>query len=157
EQVKSFVQSTIDKLHQHGSVQLPSIGRLYMDELKFIQFSPAPEPMPLADAFGLSVLSMTPVMRMREWTEIASAPAEKELAEVIAHPATVRQNQRAWPYWAAASFAAVFLAGTIWINGANGSIQNTIKAGFNPLSLIESPSVQSTVVSAENEPAHYTS
>jgi hypothetical protein len=135
EKVRLFVQETIDKLHQHGSVQLPSIGRLYMDHLKFIQFSPAPEPLPLEDSFGLSAVQVQPVMRRRV---VAEPVAGQELE--IAEPSPVikiTRQQRSWPYWAAASFAGLLMAGTIWINSLDTDIRAGLQAGFNPLSLVE--------------------
>jgi len=135
EQVKLFVQETIDKLHQHGSVQLPSIGRLYMDHLKFIQFSPSPEPLPLEDSFGLPAMQVQPVMRRRV---VAEPIVEQEVESEEETPVIqIGRKQRSWPYWAAASFAGLLMAGTIWINSLDTDIRAGLQAGFNPLSLLE--------------------
>jgi hypothetical protein len=134
EKVRLFVQETIDKLHQHGSFQLPSIGRLYTDHLKFIQFSPSPEPLPLEDSFGLSAVQVQPVMRRREVAE----PLEQEVATIESTPVIdIQRKQRSWPYWAAASFAGLLMAGTIWLNSLETDIRAGLQAGFNPLSLVE--------------------
>lgn len=135
EKVRLFVQETIDKLHQHGSVQLPSIGRLYMDHLKFIQFSPSPEPLPLEDSFGLSAVMVQPVMRRRE---VSEPVIEQEVGTIEPTPVIyIERKQRSWPYWAAASFAGLLIAGTIWINSLETDIRAGLQAGFNPLSLVE--------------------
>jgi hypothetical protein len=135
EKVRIFVQETIDKLHQHGSVQLPSIGRLYMDHLKFIQFSPSPEPLPLEESFGLAAINVQPVMRRRV---VAEPILEQEVESAEATPVIqIGRKQRSWPYWTAASFAGLLMAGTIWINSMDTDIRAGLRAGFNPLSLVE--------------------
>jgi hypothetical protein len=136
EKVKLYVQETIDKLHRHGSVQIPSIGRLYMDQFQSIQFSPSQDPLPLEDSFGLSTVTAQPILRR----DPAIRPEIRQTeAEPLHEPAKIefQNQQRSWPYWIAASFAGILIAGTIWINSMDTDIKAGLKAGFNPLSLLE--------------------
>src|SRR5690606_38994330 len=66
DKVKAFVAQCNQQLHQIGSVQFPKIGRLYMDELKHIQFAPSYETLPLDESFGLQVVALKPIARIKE-------------------------------------------------------------------------------------------
>jgi len=125
EKVREFVAQCNHHLHQHGSVQLPRIGRLYTDHLKHIQFTPSSEALPLESSFGLPVLTAKPVVRLRDaLPDIVEEEVEAQ-AEVVP-----MRRQRGWPYWIAASFAGIFIAGTLWINSGQTSINAAVEAGF---------------------------
>lgn len=126
DKVREFVTQCNQQLHQIGSIQFPKIGRLYMDELKNIQFTPSNESLPLDDSFGLASVTFVPVSRMA--TEASEVVAlEKEGATVI----PVYRTQKRWPYWAAASFAGIFLMSTVWTNlGGQSALDNVMTAGM---------------------------
>lgn len=141
EKVRGFVTQCNQRLHQHGSVLMPNIGRLYMDELKHIQFAPSAEMLPLEEAFGLASVSIQPVTRLKD----AVAAGQKEEAKVVAlASASEKSTQKSWPYWVAASVAAVFLSATLWINGTQPGISEYVMAGFSPVPAVEQ--VQSSPV-----------
>lgn len=150
ERVQDFVNHCLSQLQQQGSFMLPSIGRLYTDELKHIQFSPSLETLALDDSFGLGAVAAIPVKRLGE------VETPDVIVKDIEHPYTETKRKAAWPYWLAASFAGLFLAGTLWINGIQTNVSSNILAGFNPASLLKSeihhssPSVPSTETATIN-------
>ncbi|MCO5233865.1 MAG: hypothetical protein M9888_09040 [Chitinophagales bacterium] len=122
ETVREFVAKCNEQLHQMGSVQFPRIGRLYIDELKNIQFSPAYEPFPLDDSFGLGSISVIPIRRYES--------VESEEDVLVATDNIVElKPQRRWPYWVAATFAGLFILGSTWLNLGQPSINNMMTAG----------------------------
>lgn len=141
EKVRAFVVICNQRLHQHGSVLMPNIGRLYMDELKHIQFAPSADLLPLEDAFGLTTISVQPVTRLKD---TANAEQKVEAKLVALQSTSERTTQKSWPYWVAASVAAVFLSATLWINGTQPGISEYVMAGFSPVA---------TVVEQEQSPA----
>lgn len=123
DKVRAFVAQCNQQLHQIGSVQFPKIGRLYMDELKHINFAPSYETLPLDDSFGLQVVVLKPIARIKSEPVLAE---EESLAQVV----EISRPQRAWPYWIAASFAGLFIMGTAWLNVEQTSYKNVLTAGF---------------------------
>lgn len=123
DKVREFVAQCNQQLHQIGSVQFPKIGRLYMDELKHIQFSPSYDTLPLDDSFGLNTVQLVPISRIK--TELAEISESEETPVVEMAPA-----QRSWPYWIAASFAGLFMMGSAWLNVEQTSYKNVLTAGF---------------------------
>jgi hypothetical protein len=128
DKVREFVAECNQKLHQHGSLLLSGIGRLYMDDLRHIQFSPASELLPLEDSFGLLTVQVRPVTRLKDQI---STPHEEEAKTVSILPETSIRQQKSWPYWIAASVAAVFLSATIWMNAQQPGVSQGLKAGFS--------------------------
>lgn len=128
DKVREFVAECNQKLHQHGSLLLSGIGRLYMDDLRHIQFSPASELLPLEDAFGLLTVQVRPVTRLKD---LISAPQEEPAKVVSMIPETSIRQQKSWPYWIAASVAVVFLSATIWMNAQQPGVSQGLKAGFS--------------------------
>jgi cell division septation protein DedD len=151
EKVRAFVTQCNQRLHQHGSVLMPNIGRLYMDELKHIQFAPSAEMLPLEEAFGLASVSIQPVTRLKD----AVAAGQKEEVKVVALPSSSEKStQKSWPYWVAASVAAVFLSATLWINGTQPGISEYVMAGFSPVPAVEqvkSSAVEEVQTPVQNE------
>ncbi len=123
DKVRDFVAQCNQQLHQIGSIQFPGIGRLYMDELKNIQFTPSYESLPLDDSFGLANIAFIPVSRMG--VEEHGLVAESETPVVY-----IQREQKRWPYWIAASFAGMFLLGSLWMNLGQSSFSNVLTAGF---------------------------
>jgi cell division septation protein DedD len=133
EKVRAYVAVCNQRLHQHGSILMPNIGRLYMDELKHIQFAPSADLLPLEDAFGFTSVSVQPITRLKD----AVTAGEKVEAKVVGLQSTSeRITQKSWPYWVAASVAAVFLSATLWINGTQPGISEYVMAGFSPVAAV---------------------
>lgn len=127
DKVRDFVAQCNQQLHQIGSIQFPKIGRLYTDELKNIQFTPSYESLPLDDSFGLSSVTFVPVSRIAGEISEVMATEEEDAAPVI----PVYRKQRRWPYRVAASFAGIFLLGTLWTNlGGQSGLDNVMTAGM---------------------------
>ncbi|MCO5230435.1 MAG: hypothetical protein M9958_04675 [Chitinophagales bacterium] len=122
ETVREFVAKCNEQLYQLGSVQFPKIGRLYMDELKSIQFSPASEPLPLDSSFGLTSFSIQPIRRIDEVVELGNE-------ESVVDNVVKIKSQKRWPYWVAASFAGIFMLGSTWLNLGQPSMDNLMTAG----------------------------
>lgn len=141
ENVRTFVNDIIQKLHQHGSVQMPKIGRLYMDDLKFIQFTPS-DSLPMEETFGLNALNIQAVPRLKPVKELVESDnSEVEIpAEEGTKIISIHRPQRGWPYWIAASVAGFFLAGTIYLNSTYTDLSAGLKAGLNPKALLENVS-----------------
>lgn len=137
EKVRDFVAQCNQQLHQIGSIQFPGIGRLYMDELKNIQFTPSHESLPLDDSFGLANIVFVPVSRMGEEQELA---VESETPVVY-----IQREQKRWPYWVAASFAGMFLLGSLWMNLGQSSFNNVLTAGFFTGNTVQITSQQHSV------------
>lgn len=142
ERVQDFVNHCLLQLQQQGSYMLPGIGRLYTDELKHIQFTPSLETLLLDDSFGLSSVAAIPIKRLGTAEEVPGS-----IHKDIEHPITEQKRKAAWPYWLAASFAGLFLAGTLWINGIQSNVSENIMAGFNPASILRKElSVSSNII-----------
>lgn len=128
EKIREFVAECNHQLHRHGSLLLTGIGRLYMDELQHIQFSPAAELLPLEEAFSLQSVAIRPITRLKD----SVGRSEKEEAEVVPITSPQKNHQQSsWPYWIAASVAAVFLSATLWINARQPGVSEGLKAGFS--------------------------
>lgn len=136
DKIRSFVAQCNQQLHQIGSIQFPGIGRLYMDELKNIQFTPSQESLPLDESFGLSNLIFVPVSR-----KLSEEPVlvDTEDATPVVH---IQSAQKRWPYWVAASFAGVFIVGSMWLNLGQTSLSNAMTAGIFSGSTVQITSQQ---------------
>ena len=66
EKVRQYVAKCNQQLQQIGSIQFPKIGRLYMDDLKNIQFTPTFELLPFDDTFGFSNINIQAISRSDE-------------------------------------------------------------------------------------------
>lgn len=123
EKVRAFASQCNMQLRQMGSLQIPKIGRLYVDDADNIRFTPSHEPLPLDDSFGLPNVDLIPVIRRGE-------ELDEEIVEVEKVTTIVTKKQRGWLYWAAASIAGIFLMSTVWMNIGQPPIQNVVTADF---------------------------
>lgn len=127
EQLRNFVAQCNQQLQQIGSMQFPKIGRLYMDDLKNIQFTPTYDLLPLDDSFGFKTIAFQPISRIGQESEEAASD-EKIVS--------INRTQKRWPYWVAASFASVFLLGSFWMNIGQTSYNDILTAGmFNSVTI----------------------
>lgn len=123
DKVRQYVAQCNQQLHQIGSIQFPKIGRLYMDELKNIQFTPTFELLPFDDTFGFNPIHLQAISRSdEEKTEVLEGIIE---VPVI----SIDRQQKRWPYWIAASFAGLLLMGSVWMNLGQPTFQNVMTAG----------------------------
>ncbi|HUH73557.1 MAG TPA: hypothetical protein VLZ75_04035 [Chitinophagales bacterium] len=121
DKVRQYVAQCNQQLHQIGSIQFPKIGRLYMDELKNIQFTPTYELLPFDDTFGFNPVRLQAISRAEE--------EETDIVEINPTPVITIQRQKRWPYWMAASFAGLLLMGSVWMNLGQPTFQNVLTAG----------------------------
>ena len=121
DKVRQYVAQCNQQLHQIGSIQFPKIGRLYMDELKNIQFTPTYELLPFDDTFGFNPVHIQAISREEE--------EETDIVEINPTPVITIQRQKRWPYWMAASFAGLLLMGSVWMNLGQPTFQNVLTAG----------------------------
>lgn len=142
DKVRAFVTECNQQLHQIGSVQFPQIGRLYMDELRHIQFAPSYETLPLDNSFGLTAVPLMPISRMK--LEPVEVEAHEEVAVV-----ELSRTQRSWPYWIAASFAGIFMMSSTWLNIGQTTYKNAFTAGFFTSHEVQTPS-QQKVITTDN-------
>ncbi len=127
EKVRAFASACNLQLRQMGSLQIPKIGRLYSDESQQVHFSPSHESLPLDDSFGLPNVGCTPIPRiLEEQEELVAAKSVSDTAKVL----PVQRQQKSWLYWAAASVAGIFLAGTVWMNLGQPPVKNLVSADF---------------------------
>lgn len=123
DKVRQYVAKCNQQLHQIGSIQFPRIGRLYMDDLKNIQFTPTSELLPFDDTFGFDSISIQAISRtVEEKTEAIEGIADTPVVPMI-------PSQKRWPYWVAASFAGLLLMGSVWMNLGQPTFQNVLTAG----------------------------
>lgn len=123
DKVRQYVAQCNQQLHQIGSIQFPKIGRLYMDELKNIQFTPTFELLPFDDTFGFNPIHLQAISRtVEEKTEVLEGILETPVIEID-------RKQKRWPYWIAASFAGLLLMGSVWMNLGQPTFQNVMTAG----------------------------
>ena len=123
DKVRQYVAQCNQQLHQIGSIQFPKIGRLYMDELKNIQFTPTFELLPFDDTFGFNPVHIQAISRSEE--EKATQLGEKSNTVI-----PIDKQQKRWPYWIAASFAGLLLVGSVWMNLGQPTYQNMMTAGM---------------------------
>lgn len=64
--VQSFVKETIDKLYVHKSLVFKDIGSFKLDAENSIQFHPYNSQNFLAESFGLKVMDIEPIQRLKE-------------------------------------------------------------------------------------------
>lgn len=124
DKVRDYVTQCNQQLNHIGSIQFPKIGRLYMDELKNIQFTPSYESLPLEDSFGLKNIVFIPISR--RVADVSDENLQDNQAMIVEVP----RAQKRWPYWIAASFASVFLVGSLWMNVGQATFNNVLTAGF---------------------------
>ncbi|MCO5249045.1 MAG: hypothetical protein M9887_08875 [Chitinophagales bacterium] len=139
--VSRFVTQVKDDLQKNGSYQFPKIGRVYIDkQTSNTLFVAHHEFLPLDESFGLTELTLQPVIRKGE---------ETATGKTIQIPGTkVKVSGYQWPYWVAASVAMIFLVGTFWLNLKNSNIDNVITANLLPdysIHYVDTQSAQSFV------------
>lgn len=138
DKVREYVAQCNQQLHQIGSIQFPKIGRLYMDDLKNIQFTPTFELLPFDDTFGFDTIHLQAISRSdEEKTEVVEGILDTPIITVI--------EQKRWPYWIAASFAGLLLMGSVWMNLGQPSLQNVVTAGVFSGNIVKTSSQQNQI------------
>lgn len=147
EKVRSFSKNCNQQLQQFGSLQLPKIGRLYVDEQSQMRFMASHEVLPLDSSFGLPKLSYVPVVKHALQEEVV----QQEATIVAIDKQRAESKAKGWLYWAAASVAGVFLASTVWLNLGQPELKDLVTANFYHVNKVVLSTQQTILPSSGNE------
>lgn len=149
-------------LAQSKKLNLPGIGRLYIDEVSGkLQFSPSLETNYATSSYGLSIFRSPAIEREAQIRKTLHKAIEKHV--VVEHPETKKRKVASWIPWAAA-LGPILVAGVIGYSYISQGNLNPMEnaAGINWLrfsrtteQVVETPSesISQEVAPAVQEPA----
>ncbi|MFN8297129.1 MAG: hypothetical protein U0T69_13100 [Chitinophagales bacterium] len=141
-QVADFVKQCNDSLSQNKSFILNDIGRLVVDNENNIQFQPYFSKNYLLDSFGLPVMNLQPVQRLKDAESIIKENYQRILhPELMEDAVTPKRRPSLFSYWMSAVLAIVFIGFTVIVNLQRSS-KNVDQASFVPV-LSQAPSTAS--------------
>jgi hypothetical protein len=131
--VADFVKQCNDSLFQHKSFILNDIGRLVLDTENKIQFQPYLSNNYLLDSFGLPVMSLQPVQRLKDAESIIKENYQRILhPELMEDAVTPKRKSSLLSYWLSAVLSVIFIGFTVVVNLQRGS-QNVDQSSLVPV------------------------
>ena len=129
--IKSEVNEWKSSLVKKKKLNLPGIGRLYIDEVsRKLQFSPSLETNYATSSYGLSIFRSPGIQREAQIRKTIHQAIEKHV--IVEHPETKSRKVASWIPWAAA-LGPLILAGVIGYSyltqGSLNPVENV--AGIN--------------------------
>ncbi|HRH56323.1 MAG TPA: hypothetical protein PLS10_01645 [Chitinophagales bacterium] len=131
--VADFVKQCNDSLFQNKSFILNDIGRLVVDTENNIQFQPYFSKNYLLDSFGLPVMSLQPVQRLKDAESIIKENYQRILhPELMEDAVTPKRKSSLSSYGFSAVLSILFIGFTIVVNLQRSS-RNVDQASFIPV------------------------
>lgn len=131
--VADFVKQCNVSLAQNKSFILNDIGRLVADNENNIQFQPYFSKNYLLDSFGLPVMNLQPVQRLKDAESVIKENYQRILhPELVEDAVTPKRKPSLFSYWISAVLAIVFIVFTVIVNLQRSS-RNVDQASFIPV------------------------
>ena len=138
--VTEFTKQCNDSLTQHKSLILKDIGRLVQDAENNIQFQPYYTKNYWLDSFGLPVMALHPIQRLKDTELIIKETYQRILhPELMENMVTPNRKSAKVTYWVTAGLAIALLVSTLTWNIYNS---NAYQNESSMIPVFDTPTIQ---------------